>query len=60
MADVFADDGSIEQADGAVKVHNPLEAANDHEKKLLEACTSGLKGNITKGIDFVKNPQPAK
>ncbi|KAI9748919.1 MAG: hypothetical protein M1815_002879 [Lichina confinis] len=44
---------------GAVKAINILEHANDHEKKLLEACTKGLKGNVEKGIEFAKNP-PAK
>lgn len=33
-----------------------VSSANDHEKKLLEACYTGLKSNIAKGIDFVQNP----
>lgn len=41
---------------GAKKANNVLSSANDHEKKLLEACYKGLKGNIEKGIEFVKNP----
>jgi len=44
--------------EGAVKAHNILGSANDYEKKLLQACYDGLKGNIEKGIDFVKNPPP--
>lgn len=43
---------------GAVKATNPVASANDYEKKLLEACYTGLKGNISKGIEFVKNPPP--
>ena len=31
----------------------------DHEKKLLQACYDGLKGNISKGVEFAQNP-PAK
>jgi len=42
--------------DGAVKVENIVKLANDYEKKLLQACYTGLKANIEKGIDFVKNP----
>ena len=45
--------------DGAQKAHNIIGSATDYEKKLLEACYSGLKGNIEKGIEFVKNP-PSK
>ncbi|ODM20471.1 Malate dehydrogenase, cytoplasmic [Aspergillus cristatus] len=43
-------------ANGAEKVTNVLAGVTDQEKKLLEACTKGLKGNIEKGIDFIKNP----
>ncbi|KAI9836685.1 MAG: hypothetical protein M1819_001321 [Sarea resinae] len=43
---------------GAEKALNPLPHANEYEKKLLEASAKGLKGNIEKGIDFVKNPPP--
>ena len=45
-------------ANGAEKVTNVLDGVTDQEKKLLEACTKGLKGNIEKGIDFIKNPPP--
>ncbi|KAK5166307.1 uncharacterized protein LTR77_008568 [Saxophila tyrrhenica] len=41
---------------GAVKAHNIVGSANEYEKGLLQACYDGLKGNIEKGIDFVKNP----
>lgn len=43
---------------GAEKAINVLGSANAHEKKLIETAISGLKGNIEKGIDFVKNPPP--
>ena len=42
--------------EGAVKVHNIVGSANEYEKKLLQACYDGLKGNIEKGVEFVKNP----
>jgi len=45
--------------DGATKAQNPLTNLDANEKKLLEACLTGLKDNITKGISFVQNP-PAK
>lgn len=41
---------------GAHKAINVVARANEYEKKLLEACYTGLKGNITKGVEFVKNP----
>jgi malate dehydrogenase len=41
---------------GVERVDNLLPKANDNEKRLLEACISGLKGNIEKGISFVHNP----
>lgn len=44
---------------GAEKATNIVSKANDYEKKLLQACYTGLKGNIEKGIEFVKNP-PSK
>ncbi|KAI9672428.1 MAG: hypothetical protein M1829_004507 [Trizodia sp. TS-e1964] len=43
---------------GAVKVQNPLGNLNAHEKKLLEVATASLKGNIEKGVEFVKNSPP--
>jgi len=42
--------------DGAAQAHNILGQANDYEKKLIEKAVSDLKGNITKGIEFVHNP----
>ncbi|KKZ64986.1 malate dehydrogenase, NAD-dependent [[Emmonsia] crescens] len=43
---------------GAEKARNILGGITEQEKKLLEACIKGLKGNIEKGIDFVQNPPP--
>lgn len=45
--------------DGAHKAHNVVSSANDYEKELLKKCYDGLKGNISKGIEFIQNP-PAK
>lgn len=45
--------------EGVVKAHNVVPEANEAEKKLLQACYSGLKGNIEKGVEFIANP-PAK
>lgn len=42
--------------EGAKKIENILGKANDYEKKLLQKCYEDLKGNIDKGIEFVKNP----
>lgn len=47
------------QPDGAKKAHNVISGANDYEKKLLQACYTGLKGNISKGVEFVQSP-PSK
>ncbi|KAL9108934.1 MAG: hypothetical protein Q9227_006330 [Pyrenula ochraceoflavens] len=44
---------------GAEKAINILGNANDYEKKLIEIATSGLKGNIAKGVEFAAN-QPSK
>jgi malate dehydrogenase len=44
------------QPNGAEKAVNVLSKINDQEKKLLEACVAGLKGNIEKGIQFAHNP----
>ncbi|KAI9692024.1 MAG: hypothetical protein M1820_009599 [Bogoriella megaspora] len=41
---------------GVQSVENIVPKANDYEKKLLQTAYEGLKGNIEKGIDFVKNP----
>lgn len=49
------------QPSGAEKATNPLSNANEYEKKLIEAAIKGLKGNIEKGVEFVKNPpKPAE
>jgi malate dehydrogenase len=42
--------------EGAKKAINVVGSANDYEKKLLKACYTGLNGNITKGIEFIKSP----
>jgi malate dehydrogenase len=39
--------------DGAQEAFNVVSKANDYEKKLLQACYTGLKGNIAKGVEFV-------
>ncbi|KAK3673656.1 hypothetical protein LTR78_006561 [Recurvomyces mirabilis] len=44
--------------DGAEKAVNIVKEANEYEKKLLQKCYEGLKGNIEKGVEFVKNPPP--
>lgn len=41
---------------GAEKAVDIVSSANDAEKKLLQACYTALKGNITKGVEFVQNP----
>jgi malate dehydrogenase len=43
-----------------IQAVNILPSATSYEKKLLQACYDGLKGNIDKGIEFVKNPPPPK
>lgn len=42
--------------EGAKSAENIVGKASDYEKKLLQKCYEGLKGNIEKGIEFVKNP----
>ncbi|KAF5102935.1 hypothetical protein D0Z00_000193 [Geotrichum galactomycetum] len=41
--------------DGASRVQNPLSQASDYEKKLLSVAVDGLKGNISKGVEFIVN-----
>jgi malate dehydrogenase len=43
------------QPGGVVKATNPLAAASEAEKKLLEVAVSELKGNITKGVEFAQS-----
>ena len=50
---------TFSQPEGAEKAQNIIGSANEYEKKLLEACYAGLKGNISKGVEFANNP-PAK
>ena len=57
---IFPDTNSIVQPNGTLKAIDVVSGANDYEKKLLEACYKGLKGNIEKGIDFANSPQPAQ
>jgi malate dehydrogenase len=41
---------------GVEKIH-PVGKITEHEQKLLDVCISDLKGNIKKGVEFVKaNP----
>ena len=44
------------QPNGAEKATNVLGNITAKEQKLLEACTTGLKDNITKGVTFAHNP----
>ncbi|KUL82351.1 hypothetical protein ZTR_10529 [Talaromyces verruculosus] len=44
--------------DGVANAINVLENTTEAEKKLLEVAVKGLKTNIEKGVDFVKNPPP--
>ena len=46
--------------DGVKQAHNVVTSANEAEKKLLQACYEGLKGNIAKGVEFAQNPPPQK
>lgn len=46
------------QVGGAENAINILEKATEQERKLLEISIKGLKGNIDKGVDFVKNSPP--
>lgn len=42
---------------GAEKAQNVLSSVSLEEKQLLEACKTGLKGSIEKGVEFVaKSP----
>lgn len=42
--------------DGAEKAENVIKSANAYEQELLKKCYADLKGNIEKGVEFVKNP----
>lgn len=42
--------------EGAKQAINVVKDANTYEKKLLLVAYDGLKGNIAKGVEFVKNP----
>ncbi|KKA27155.1 hypothetical protein TD95_000371 [Thielaviopsis punctulata] len=45
---------------GAEKVLDPLDGLTDKEKTLVEACLTGLKGNVEKGIVFANKPTEQK
>jgi malate dehydrogenase len=45
---------------GVEKAINVVSEANDYEKKLLEACYKGLNGNISKGVEFARQPTVQK
>ena len=42
--------------EGAKRAINVVADANEYEQKLLKACYTGLQGNISKGIEFIKSP----
>lgn len=44
------------QPNGAEKATNPLEGITEQEKALLAKAVEGLKGNISKGVQFAHNP----
>jgi hypothetical protein len=44
------------QPNGVEKANNPLEGITEKEKALLAKAIEGLKGNISKGIQFAHNP----
>lgn len=44
------------QPNGAEKAINPLDGISEKEKALLSKAIDGLKGNITKGVNFAHNP----
>jgi malate dehydrogenase len=46
------------QAGGAENAINILGNVTEQEKNLLDVAIKGLKTNIDKGVDFVKNPPP--
>lgn len=49
---------NILQPSGAEKATNPLSDINANERQLLEACKTGLKDNIQKGVEFAQCPPP--
>lgn len=46
------------QPSGVEKATNPIPNISADEKQLLEAAKTELKGNVEKGIEFVRNPPP--
>lgn len=49
---------TILQPSGVEKATNPLRDISANEKQLLEACKTGLKDNIHKGVEFAQSPPP--
>lgn len=49
---------TILQPSGVEKATNPLGDISAKEKQLLEACKTGLKDNIHKGVEFAQSPPP--
>ncbi|KAL8674617.1 MAG: hypothetical protein Q9168_000992 [Polycauliona sp. 1 TL-2023] len=45
---------------GAESAQDVLSSISSEEKQLLEACKTGLKGSIDKGVDFIANSSGAK
>ncbi|KAL8680578.1 MAG: hypothetical protein Q9186_003270 [Xanthomendoza sp. 1 TL-2023] len=45
---------------GAESAQNILSSVSSEEKQLLEACKTGLKGSIDKGVEFITNSSGAK
>lgn len=46
------------QPSGVEKAQNVLSSVSSEEKQLLEACKTGLKGSISKGVEFIaKSPE---
>ncbi len=49
---------TVSKVSGAEKAQNVLPLISSEEKQLLEACKTGLKGSIDKGVEFVtKSPE---
>lgn len=53
--DFFSVPVELDQS-GAAKATDIIGSANEYEQKLLQKCYEGLKGNISKGVEFIQNP----
>lgn len=40
---------------GVIQLHNPLTQIDAREKELIQTAIAGLKGNISRGVDFIVN-----